>query len=109
MAGRKRLLFKKEFAPRIVSGSKTSTIRLRSDLRVGDEVEVIAGGVRLGTAKIESIEVKKVRELTDEDARTDGFSNREQLVRTLKRLYRGRGLSEATEVKLIRFRLKEGK
>ncbi|MCD6323656.1 MAG: ASCH domain-containing protein [Desulfurococcales archaeon] len=106
MVRRKKLFFKKEFAVGIASGSKTSTIRLSSNLRAGDEVELIAGGIRLGMARIESVEVKKVRELTDDDARRDGFSSRDELVETLKRLYRSKGLNEGTEVKLIRFKLK---
>jgi len=97
-------MFKKEYGEGIVKGSKTSTIRLSSTLKKGDEVEVVAGRVRLGIARIEDVEVKEVRELTDEDARTDGFRNREELVRALKKIY-GRRITDRTEVKLIRFRM----
>lgn len=103
--GRKKLTFKKEYAPDIISGKKTSTVRMTSSLKVGDEVELYAGGIWLGTAKIKGVEVKKVRKLTDEDALKDGFNSRDELVKTLKRIYRSKGLSESTEVKLIRFRL----
>ncbi len=103
---RKRLIFKKEYAADIISGKKTSTVRMTSSLKAGDEVELYAGGIWLGTAKIKEVEVKKVRELTDEDALRDGFSNRDELVKTLKKIYGNRGLSESTEVKLIRFRLR---
>ncbi len=105
--GKKKLSFKKEFASSIVNGSKTSTVRLSTNLRVGEEVEVVAGGVRLGIAKIKGVEVKKVKELTEEDAHTDGFSSKEDLIKTLRRLYRGKNINDYTEIKLIRFELKK--
>jgi len=104
---RRKLMFKKEYSEGIVKGSKTSTIRLSSSLKKGDEVEVVAGRVRLGIARIEGIEVKKVHELTDEDARTDGFENKEELVKALKKIY-GKRITDKTEVKLIRFRMIKG-
>ena len=104
--GRKKLIFKKEYAKDIISGKKTSTVRMISSLKAGDEVELYAGGIWLGTAKIKEVEVKKVRELTDDDALEDGFSNRDELVKALKKIYGNKGLSESTEVKLIRFRLR---
>ena len=97
-------MFKKEYGEGIVRGSKTSTIRLSSTLKKGDEVEIVAGRVRLGVAKIEGVEVKKVHELTDEDAKTDGFKNREELVKALKKIY-GKRITDSTEVKLIKFRM----
>lgn len=104
MAKRRRLLFKKEYGAGIINGTKTSTVRLSSSLKAGDEVDVIAGKVKLGVAKIESVEVKKIRELTDEDAIMDGFKNRDELVKALKRIY-GKKISDSTEVKLIKFRM----
>ncbi len=104
MVKRRRLLFKKEYGEGILKGTKTSTIRLSSSLKRGDEVEIVAGRVRLGVARIEDVEVKKVKELTDEDAHADGFKSREELMRALKRIY-GRRISEGTEVKLIRFKM----
>ena len=106
--GRKKLIFKKEYAANIISGRKTSTIRMASNLRAGESVELYAGRIWLGIAEIESVEVKKVRDLTDEDAIRDGFSTRDELVSALKRLYQNKGLSDSTEVKLIRFRLERG-
>ncbi len=104
MARRRRLLFKKEYGEGILKGTKTSTIRLSSTLKKGDEVEIVAGRVKLGVARIEDVEVKKVKELTDEDAHADGFKSKEELMRALKRIY-GRKISEGTEVKLIRFKM----
>ncbi len=101
---KKKLIFKQMYGPDILEGRKTSTIRLYSPVKKGDVVEIRAGKVRIGTAVIEDIEVKEVRELTDEDASRDGFSNREELIKALRRIY-GKRISDTTEVKLIKFRL----
>ncbi len=104
MVKRRRLIFKKEYGEGIINGTKTSTIRLSSDLKRGDEVIIFAGNVRLGIARIEDVKVKKIRELTDEDAKRDGFKSRDELIRALRRIY-GSRITERTEVKLIEFRL----
>jgi len=101
---KKRLIFKKEYGSAILEGKKTSTVRLTSQLKKGDTVDIIAGKIKIGTATIEDVEVKKLKELTDEDAIMDGFKNREELIRTLKRLYRKK-ISDNSEVKLIKFKL----
>ncbi|PUA32835.1 MAG: hypothetical protein B7O98_05205 [Zestosphaera tikiterensis] len=104
MKSRKTLAFKKEYGKPILLGRKTLTIRLNSNLKEGDVVEVRAGGVVLGKALIEEVKVKKVLELTDEDAVNDGFRSREELLRALKNIYKDR-ISASTEVKLIKFKL----
>ncbi len=100
---RKKLIFKKDYGRDLLERKKQTTIRLYSPLKKGDEVEIIAGSVRLGTAKIVDVEVKKLKELTDEDARADGFESREKLIRELRKIY-GRKISESSEVKIIRFK-----
>ena len=104
MVRKKKLQFKKEYGKGIVSGAKTSTIRLNSSLREGDVVIVFAGNEKLGVARIEKVEVKKVRDLNHEDAVRDGFRSREELLAALKKIY-GSRISDKTEVKLIRFRM----
>jgi hypothetical protein len=106
---KKKLNFKKEYAESIVSGRKRTTVRLSTTLRAGDRVEIVAGGISLGTATIESVRVKKLGELTDNDAREDGFTRKEELIRALKDIYRGKGLSASTKVKVIRFRMDSDK
>jgi len=101
---KKRLIFKKEYGSAILEGRKTATVRLTSQLRKGDTVDIIAGKIKIGTATIEDIEVKRLRELTNEDAAIDGFKNREELIRTLKKIYR-RKINDNSEVKLIKFKL----
>ena len=106
---KKKLNFKKEYAESIMSGRKRSTIRLSTTLKAGDRVEVVAGGVSLGTATIESVRVKKLGELTDNDAREDGFKRKEELIRALKDIYKDKDLSISTKVKVIRFRMDSDK
>lgn len=104
MVKRRRLVFKAAYGESIALGVKVATVRLNSNVKVGEVVEVFAGGSYLGNAVITGVEVKKVSQLTDEDARLDGFRSREELVRELKNIY-GRSLSDSTEVKVIRFKL----
>ena len=73
-------------------------------MRVGEVVDVVAGRTHIGSAVITSVEVKKVSQLTDEDARLDGFGSREELLSELRSIY-GRAVTDSTEVKVIRFRL----
>ncbi|RLE49316.1 MAG: hypothetical protein DRJ31_05380 [Candidatus Methanomethylicota archaeon] len=87
MVRRKQLNFKKEYKEKIASGQKTSTIRLKTNLRKGDEVEILSGGFKVGIARIVSVESKLVCELTDEDARRDGFRDKRELMKALKRYY----------------------
>ncbi len=100
----KKLIFKQRYGADILEGKKSSTIRLTSSLKKGDIVEIRAGNIKIGTAVIEDVEVKEVRDLTDEDAKKDGFSSKEELVEALRRIY-GKKISENTEVKLIKFKL----
>lgn len=102
---RKTLVFKKEYGRNIILGKKTSTIRLRSNIRKGDVVDVRVGSVHVGRAVIEDVITKKISELTDADARDDGFKSREDLLNELRKIYGGHRIRDDTEVKLIKFRL----
>ncbi|MEO3993428.1 MAG: ASCH domain-containing protein [Desulfurococcaceae archaeon TW002] len=102
---RKTLIFKKEYGRNIILGKKTSTIRLRSNIRKGDIVDVRVGDVHVGKAIIEDVITKKISELTDADARNDGFKNREDLLNELRKIYGKQRIRDDTEIKLIKFRL----
>lgn len=103
----RKLNFSKEYKKKIEEGLKRQTIRLSSSLKEGDKVEVVVGGKILGVARITKIERKIVEELTDEDAKRDGFENVAQLVRALRRHY-GR-ISDKKEVCVIGFEIEEKK
>ncbi len=101
---RKKLVFKSKYLKDILFGKKVTTIRLRSNVNVGDVVEIIAGNLRVGTAVVETIRTKRLDELTDHDALYDGYSNREELIKDLIKIY-GNRVRGNVEVKIIRFRL----
>jgi len=102
----RRLNFAKEYKEKIREGLKRQTIRLSTSLKEGDRVKVVAGGEVLGVAKITKVERKTIDELTDEDAKRDGFENVAQLVKALRRHY-GK-ISNRKEVCVIGFEMEEG-
>ncbi|HDN75935.1 MAG TPA: ASCH domain-containing protein [Acidilobales archaeon] len=104
MVKMKKLIFKQEYGQDILEGKKSATIRLTSKLKKGDIVEVRAGFVKIGTAVIEDVETKKIKELSEEEVRRDGFKSKEELMKALRKIY-GKDINERTEVKLIKFRL----
>ena len=50
----KQLNFKKEYKEILLSGRKMTTIRMSTDLKPGDIVELIAGGESCGYAKVKA-------------------------------------------------------
>ncbi len=83
---------------------KVTTIRLVSNVKVGDLVDIIAGDLKVGTAIVENVEVKKLRDLTDIDAINDGYNTKEELIKDLLKIY-GKKVSNDSEVKIIHFKL----
>lgn len=104
---RKRLYFSTEYLETILSGKKRSTIRIWTPLKPGDVVDVVVGGRVVAKARILDVVEVKASKLSDVDARLDGFKDRKDLMRALKRHYpwfRGRG----EEVCIIYFKLING-
>lgn len=93
----KHLEFKRKYADLLLNGKKRSTIRNRTNLKEGDEVYVHCGGKIIGKAKIISVERKKVSELTDDDAKLDGFESVDKMLMEIRRMGYG------DEVHIIRF------
>ena len=79
------ILLKKKFLDLVRRGVKRQTIRLwpKKRLRVGQS-EFIPG---LGKVRITAFEQVTPSDLTEEDARLDGFDSREALVAELRALY----------------------
>jgi len=102
MVKKKPLNFSKEYRNKILSGEKTSTIRLKTNLKVGEKVQIVVGGEKLGEAEITSIKRKDINSLTDEEARKDGFKNKKELLKALKKHY-GK-LSSDTHVYIVSFK-----
>jgi len=83
-----RINFDAEFVEKIINGEKITTVRKGiKSYPVGRIVELTSDGKRFALAKVKKVVVKRVRELTDEDAIRDGFKSRNELISALKRIY----------------------
>ncbi|MCS7111088.1 MAG: ASCH domain-containing protein [Ignisphaera sp.] len=101
----KKLVFKFDYISKILTGEKRSTIRLSTDLKEGDVVEVFAGCVRIGRAVIKRVCRKKLEELSEEEIKMDGFKTREDLHRALARIYGSRKINSNPYIYIIEFQL----
>jgi len=100
----RHMMMKKEYAELVLAGAKTATIRLGVVRPKRRRVLLHSGGKVLAELEITGVEVKRVRDLTDEDAKQDGFQDRRQLIEHLEGIY-GRRLGEDEKVTVIRFRI----
>ncbi|RLI70094.1 ASCH domain-containing protein [Archaeoglobales archaeon] len=98
---KKHLEFKDKFRSKILSGEKTATLRLYTNLKKGDLVYIHCGGEIIGIAEVEEVIKKPLEHINNEDAKSDGFRNREELLEELENFY---GLPN--KIYLIRFKLK---
>ena len=96
------LLFKKKFLPAIRSGEKTQTIRLWKFriMRPGQR-SYIPGA---GHVAITAVDEVRLEDLTDDDARPDGFDSADQLREEITRLYPER-LAGGYKTFRVRFQL----
>jgi hypothetical protein len=79
------LLFKKKFLDLIRSGAKCQTVRIwpKRRLRPG-QAEFVPG---LGRIRVTAFEAVRPADLSEEDARLDGFESRDALLAELQALY----------------------
>ena len=99
------LLMKKRFFEAIRSGEKTTTLRYwrRCMVRPGT-LSTVPG---LGKVLIEAAEAVDPDQLTDADARSDGFADLAELRSALHELYPAEQ-REGRKLYLVRFRLANG-
>jgi|GEM_PF-1145300 hypothetical protein len=96
----KHLAFSGKYAEDIIKGRKRATIRKKINVRPGDLVLVHSGGKIIGTAKITAVEKRRTEDLTEDDAKLDGFDSRDEMMKEIERLgYEG-------EVYIIKFDFK---
>ena len=76
-----------EYIDAILSGRKRATIRLGIVKPKYERVMLHGGGRPVAIVRIEKVVHKKVRELTEEDAKLDGFRSKRELLRELHRVY----------------------
>ena len=94
------LLFKKKFMPAIRWGEKTQTIRLWKYRRMRTGQRSYIPGV--GYIRIDSVEAVALDDLTDEDAKRDGFASADLLRAELSDLY-GERIDEGEQPYRVRF------
>ncbi len=94
-------MIKGKYIDDILSGRKKATIRLGKWRPKFDEVIFHGGGRPFAIAKITKVEYKKVNELTEEDAKMDGFGSLKELLSDLKKVYPN--LREDDYVTIIHF------
>jgi hypothetical protein len=95
-------LFKKKFMPAIRGGQKTQTIRLWKVCRMrAGQRSYIPGA---GYIRVVSVEPVELAELTDADARPDGFESVAELRRELETLYADQ-LADGHRAYRVRFQL----
>ncbi|MCX8172127.1 MAG: ASCH domain-containing protein [Archaeoglobaceae archaeon] len=97
-----RINFDPQFIPFILSGVKKTTIRkgIRS-YPVGEIVELVVDNKPFALARIKKVVVKRVSEINEDDAKADGFKNREEVIGTLKRIYAD--LNDSEFVTIVHF------
>jgi hypothetical protein len=78
-------LFKRKFLPAIRTGEKTQTVRLWKHRRMKTGQRSYIPGA--GYIQVDAVDEVKLDDLTDEDARRDGFANVELLRREIAELY----------------------
>lgn len=99
----RHMMLKREYAELVLSGVKRATIRLGVVKPKKRFVLLHSGGRVLAELEITGVEVKRVAELTDEDAELDGFQSKKQLLESLKRIYGD--VKPSDEVTIIKFRV----
>ena len=98
------LLFKKKFLPAIRSGQKTQTIRLWKHRRMRPGQRSYIPGV--GHIRLIAVDEVDLAQLTDADARPDGFDTADQLRAEIARLY-PQQLAARYRAYRIRFQLEQ--
>jgi len=84
----KKIMFSKEYEKKLRKGSKTSTVRLgKRKFSVGEVVELVVNNKPIAKAMVTRVEYLKVKDLTDEQAKKDGFTSRNKLLKALKKHY----------------------
>jgi len=83
----RHLMVKGEYVDLILKGIKKTTIRLGMVTPKYKEIIVHGGGRPVAVVKIVNIRHKRIRELTEEDAKKDGFPSVKILLKELRKSY----------------------
>ena len=100
----KAINFDEKFVEKIRDGKKKTTIRKGIKIyNRGEVVDLTSDGKIFGKGKVIKVLVKRISELTEKDARLDGFSTKEELIKELRRIY-GK-IEEKDLVSIIHFEI----
>ena len=99
----RHLMVKGEYVDAILKGTKTTTVRLGIVIPKYRTIIIHGGGRVIGKAIIEEVKHKRIRDLTDADAKLDGFSSKRELLQELKKVYKDVVPSDYATI--IKFRL----
>ena len=83
----RHLMLRKEYLDKVLSKSTFRTIRLGIVKPKYREVFIHSNGMVVAKAEIINVNYKKVKELTDLDAKLDNFNNKQELIKELKKIY----------------------
>ncbi|MEM4444754.1 MAG: ASCH domain-containing protein [Thermofilum sp.] len=98
----KHLMFSREYLGKLLSGEKRVTIRARNpNVKKGDTALVHSAGLLVGKVRIVSVASKRVRDLSEIEAKEDGFPSLEELKKALRRHYPN--LRDDSFVYVVRF------
>lgn len=76
------------FFPDIRTGSKTSTVRKgKRNVRVGERLVLTDNSRNRIEVEVSQVDFKRLDELTDDDARRDGFGSARDLAEVLREFY----------------------
>lgn len=81
-----KILLKKQFMPLVQSGCKKTTIRLGKRNIMTGPAEIVSGTQNI-PIHINNIIYKRISELSDKDAQSDGFQDKEELIEGLRNIY----------------------
>ena len=93
------LLFKKRFLDAIRRGEKTQTIRLWKHRRMKAGQRSYVPGA--GPIRVLAVDEVSLAELTDADARPDGFASADQLREEIARLYPGQSAGDYRAFRVV--------
>jgi len=82
-------MLKGAYIEKMLTGEKRATIRKGVVKPKYSEITIHAGGKPVAKAKITRIYFKKLRELSEYEAKLEGYTSREELIDELRRVYKG--------------------
>uniref|UniRef100_A0A7C4BA97 ASCH domain-containing protein n=1 Tax=Thermofilum pendens TaxID=2269 RepID=A0A7C4BA97_THEPE len=98
----KHIMFSRLYIDRLLKGEKSLTIRAkRPNLKPGDLALVHSLGMIVGKVRVLSVQAKRLKDISEEEAVQDGFESVDQLKAALKKHYPH--LREDSYVYVVRF------